>query len=81
MIDTDYDVPEGPITLDIKKSIEQAIAVIPDGKTLAVVAVATEKGLSSTLAYKIGDYWQIDAEVEKKWAGPVTGSVKVMFAW
>ena len=82
MMDVDAEVFDGPISLDIRRSIEQAITdVIPDGHTQAVVAVVNMDGFSATYAAKLGDHWKLDAEIEKKWSGNVTGSVKILGSW
>lgn len=82
MMDVDAQVPIGEVTLDLRQSIEQAITdVIPPEHSQAVVAVVNFDGFSATYAAKLGDHWKLDAEIEKKWSGNVTGSVKILGSW
>lgn len=82
MMDVNATVPIGDVTLDLRQSIEQAITdVIPAEHTAAIIAVANLDGFSATFAAKIGTHWQIDAELERKWSGQISGSVKILGSW
>jgi hypothetical protein len=75
-------LPPGPITPDLKQSIETAIdAILPPGKVGAVVGVVTTTGVVAGIAVRIGTNWQLGADLETRWGGDVSGRVMVMGSW
>lgn len=69
----------GPLTPAFKESIERAIsAAVPEGKKGVVIAVADQDGVRFGTAWRVGDTFQLAADVEKTWGGPVSGEVALI---
>lgn len=68
----------------MKRQIEQAFAVVPDGKrgALLVIADVETKTARAHLAAKIHDHWKVAAGVGVPWDGKKPeGWIGVMGAW
>jgi hypothetical protein len=79
--------PQVPIVLpdgiaDLRKDIETALAQIPEGRSGALLAAATNRGLEGYVATRLNDKWSVSASVAKPWAqGGVQFKVAVMATW
>lgn len=79
-------LPAGTVAQPIRDSIQTALdQAMPDGptaKTRAIVAVVDPaKGLQFGLAVRFNRGWELHADVERDWSGPVSGKVVVMRSW
>lgn len=71
-----------PLADGMKRQIETAFAVVPDGKRGALLVVADDSGARAHLAAKLGSHWKVAAGVGVPWTGKKpTGWVGVMGAW
>lgn len=71
-----------PIAEGMKRQIEDAFKVIPDGKRGALLVVADEQGARALVAAKLGDHWKVAAGGGVPWSGgKPSGWVGVMGAW
>lgn len=64
-----------------KAQLQADLAHVPDGHTVALVAVADTKGIRAGFAAKVGDHWQIGGELEKKWKADPSARVTVRASW
>lgn len=75
-------LPQNTSALFTRKAIADAVAsVIPEGKHVALVAVAsTDGGFHTAFAAKLGDHWEVAANFDAH-VGHASGSVKVLASW
>lgn len=74
-------VPEGPIAASLRRQIESEVtAIVPEGKKVAVLGVATQDGWRLTGAVRLGDagHFQLSGDVGETWGGKVSGRVAVL---
>ncbi len=84
-VDTGIDVPAGPVALGTKEAIEKALdKIMPPDHRYVVLGGLTYDGSSAAAhfaaAVKIGDQWQIETDIDKRWGGPVSGRVLAMWS-
>jgi len=66
----------------INKAIGNALALIPEGQTGAVVAYANLSGAKVVLAKQFGDQWSVVMAVAKDWqSADLTAEAAVRFSW
>jgi len=70
-----------PITPDIRGAIKDAFAVVPPGKSSAVIAIVDEHGGRVHAAIKVNETWKVGAVLDLPFHGRPTGFVGVMAAW
>lgn len=77
------ELPPGDVTAPIRQSIERQLQLlVPEGKRGALMGVVDASGNARFgVAARIGDGWQLAADVEKRWGGPVSGQVLLTGAW
>ncbi len=83
MIPTDLTVaPSAEPHVFTRKAIADAVAaVIPEGRTVAVIAVGNLDGsFHTTFAVNAGKHWQIAANFDVH-AKQVSGDVRVLASW
>lgn len=87
-VPTGLTLPQGPVTVDFKKSIESALNVlIPDGQKGALLAVASFDSVTNKPTFVFGvatklnqaGTWKLGSDVQ--WNGQVTGRVMLMGSW
>lgn len=72
------EVADGPVGSSLRAAVETSLAnLVPDGKRAAVVGVLDPVGRVGhvAVAARIGDHWQLAADVEARWGGTVAGRV------
>lgn len=47
----------------------------------ALIAIADMQGASFGTAFRINDTWRLNASLDAKWSGEVSGEVKVVASW
>jgi hypothetical protein len=65
----------------MKQKITDAFAIVPEGKTGALVAIVDEHGARLHVAHKINDHWKVGAAVGRPWSGGVEGYVGIEGSW
>lgn len=71
-----------PIAEGMKRQIEDAFKVVPEGKRGALLVMADEHGARAHVAAKIGDRWKIAAGAGVPWTGDKpSGWVSVVGSW
>jgi len=73
--------PPDHLIPDISASIAKAVAALPQGKSGALVGVATNAGVNAAVVAKVNDVWTIQAFIGKTWKGPVTGGAQILATW
>jgi hypothetical protein len=76
-----FNQPPAQLIPDISASIAKAVAALPQGKSGALVGVATTSGVNAAVVAKINDTWTVQAYVGKTWSGPVTGGAQILATW
>jgi len=75
-------LPPGRFTPTIRSQVEHAVAqIVPEGDTVAVLALADGDGSTVTVAAKVGDHWELAASAGKAWHGPISGQVVLVGSW
>ena len=70
-----------PITPDIKQAIRDAFAIVPEGKSSAVLAIFDEHGGRLHMAWRVNSTWQVGAVLNVAVGGKSSGSAVVVGAW
>jgi hypothetical protein len=72
-----------PITDPIRQKIRDAFAIVPEGKTGAVLAIADLDTGEARLhaAWKVGDKWTVGAQLGWAKGKKPSGYVGVEFVW
>lgn len=66
----------------MKRQIEEAFKVVPDGRRGALLIVGNEQGATAHVAAKINDCWKVAAGAGVLWNGAKpTGWVGVAGSW
>jgi hypothetical protein len=65
----------------IGEAIDQALKLVPTGKSGAVVAYADMQGARLAVMARMGDAWSVVGVLEKPWKGQLAASAAVRFAW
>lgn len=65
----------------MRQKVRDAFAVVPEGKTGALVAIVDANGARLHLAHKINDHWRVGGVVGRPWGGKFEGHVSVEAAW
>ena len=73
--------PPDHLIPDISASIQRALATLPQGKSGALVGVATTSGVNAAVVARINDTWTVQAWIGKTWTGPVTGGAQILATW
>lgn len=74
--------PLAPMAPSIKAAIADAFSALPDGKRVALLAIADVNGTRGVVAAKIGEHWQVAAGTEFKWhEKKPSGYVAVQAIW
>lgn len=67
--------------ISLQKAIDRAVAHLPEGNTMALVAhVDNEEGASLSAVVKIGDEWKLSATVVKGWQEPFKFGAEVVWS-
>lgn len=87
-VETGLILPQGPVTVDFKKSIASSLDVlIPEGQRGALLAVASFDSVTGKPKFVFGvatklnqsGTWKLGSDVQ--WNGEVTGRVMLMGSW
>ncbi len=70
-----------PITEPIRQAIRDAFAVVPPGKTSAVLSIFDEHGARVHVAWKVNDTWKVGAAIGIPYDGRPYGSVAIEASW
>jgi len=54
---------------------------LPQGKSGALVGVATTSGVNAAVVARINDTWTVMAFIGKTWQGPITGGAQILATW
>ena len=75
-------VPQSSVHLDIQRHVAQMLEGVPEGRTMAVVSILTDKGLNLAVAHKFNQAWSTALWVGKSgWdKEPLAGGVTVSFS-
>ena len=74
-------VPTTSVHLDIQEQVRKSLAGLPEGRTMAVLNVTTQKGINLAIAHKLNDHFEVVGYIGKSgWDQPVEGGVAVAFA-
>lgn len=76
-----FNDPPAHLIPDIRKSIDLAVAQLPDWKRGAVVGVATEAGVNAAVVAKLDHGWTVTSWIGKTWHAPVSEGASVMRSW
>lgn len=78
----DLSVPAGPVSSELRGSIERALGqILQKEEQVAVIGMADQTGMKFAAATRIGDSWKLGAEVEHQWGGTVRGAVFLVGSW
>lgn len=67
--------------ISLQRAIDRAVANLPEGNTMALVAhVDNEEGASLSAVVKIGDEWKLSATVVKGWQEPFKYGAEVVWS-
>ncbi len=75
--------PTSPFSpASIRDAVAQALTQtpLPDGKTVAIVAMVTTDGIKAVVVAKFDDHWTATGEVEYH-GGAIAGGVSVVASW
>lgn len=70
-----------PVSEPIRQAIRDAFAVVPEGKTSAVLAIVDTNGARLHAAWKVNDTWKVGAVVGVPLKGKPDGYIAVEAAW
>ena len=70
-----------PITEPIRQAIRDAFAIVPEGKSSALLAIVDTNGARLHVAWKVNDHWKVGAQVGIPFGGKVEGSVAIEAVW
>jgi hypothetical protein len=70
-----------PVTDPIRQAIRDAFAIVPPGRSSAVVAIADEHGARIHAAVKVGGHWEVGGQIGIPIHGPVIGQVIIAASW
>lgn len=70
-----------PIDAPIRQAIKDAFAIVPEGKTSAVLAIVDTNGARLHAAWKVNDTWKVGAVVGVPFGGKPEGYVCVEASW
>jgi hypothetical protein len=72
-----------PVTEPIKQAIRDAFAIVPEGKTTAIVAIYDIEGREGRIhiASKIGEHWRVGGWIGLAKEKRATGVVAIEAAW
>jgi len=73
--------PRPTISEPIKQAIRDAFAVVPEGKSSALLAIVDPHGARLHVAWKINDTWKVGAQVGIPFSGRPDGYVGIEAAW
>jgi len=76
-----FNQPPDHLIPDISASIQRAVAALPQGKSGAIVGVATDAGVNAAVVAKLNETWTVQAWVGKTWGGSVTGGAQILATW
>jgi hypothetical protein len=80
-VPTGVTVPPGPVLPNIRDQLEVRLAaIIPPGHSVAVIGHADFGSGTLAFAKKVGDHWEIESDIEKRWGGDVSGEVNVVWS-
>lgn len=74
-----FDRPE--ISEPIRQAIREAFAIVPEGKSSAVLAIVDTHGARLHVAWKVNDTWKVGGVVGVPLGGKPYGSVAVEASW
>lgn len=67
--------------ISLQKAIDRAVANLPEGNTMALVAhVDNEEGASLSAVVKIGSEWKLSATLVKGWQEPFKYGAEVVWS-
>lgn len=76
-----FNQPPALLIPDISASIAKAVAALPQGKSGAIVGVATTTGVNAAVIARLDDTWSVQAWVGKDWGKSVTGGAQILATW
>lgn len=74
-----YDRP--PITDPVRAAIRDAFAMVPEGKSSAVLAIVDAHGPRLHAAWKVNDTWRVGAVINVAFSGKASGYICVEASW
>jgi len=81
MSETTIAGPRPTVSEPIKQAIRDAFAVVPEGKSSALLAIVDTHGARLHVAWKINHTWKVGAQVGVPFNGKPDGYVAVEAAW
>ena len=73
--------PRPTIAEPIKQAIRDAFAVVPEGKSNALLAIVDLHGARLHVAWKIDHVWRVGVQVGVPFSGRPDGHVSVEASW
>jgi hypothetical protein len=70
-----------PISDWMKMKVAEALAIVPDGKSGALLAIVDENGARLHVAHKFNDHWKVGGAVGKPWNSKWEGYVGIEASW
>lgn len=70
-----------PLSEAMRQKVRDAFAIVPQGKTGALVAIVDERGARLHIAHKLNEHWKVGVAVGKPWDGKFEGYVGIEATW
>jgi hypothetical protein len=80
-VNGDLTGPRPTIAEPIKQAIRDAFAVVPEGKSSALLAIVDTHGARLHVAWKVNQTWKVGGQVGIPFGGKAYGSVSIEAAW